>query len=197
MAEVRSEHTVHTLLCLSYHWRIGSIILGIVLIMQQSNFPRVVGLPRILPATQTGVHDSHLSTRTSYTVLFGYNPWRRRSNKAPQALDSSHPVLSTFDWRRRRCLQPIHSPPQSVLTHSKLGRERNQEPSFGLFSPLCLISTKSQALFNALLLPGWRRLCQLQWVHMSTDAHQKTLLKPTFRLISTRWPQISISAKFC
>lgn len=104
MAEVRSEHTVHTLLRLSYHWQIGSIILDIVLIMKQSHFPRVVGFPRILPATQTGVHDSHLSMRTSHTVLFGYNQWRRGSNQAPEILDSSHPVLSTFDWKRRQCL---------------------------------------------------------------------------------------------
>lgn len=106
MAEVRSENTVHTLLCLSYRWQNGSIILGIVLIMQQSHFPRVVGLPRILPATQTGVHDSHLSMRTSHTVLFGYNQWRRGSNKAPDVLDSSHPVLCTFDWKRRQSLHP-------------------------------------------------------------------------------------------
>lgn len=197
MAEVRSEHTVHTLLRLTYHWQIGSIILGIVLIMQQSNFPRVVGLPRILLATQTGVQDSHLSMRTSCTVLFGYNQWRRGSNKAPEVLDSSHLVLSTLTGKEDDAYIHIHSPPQSVLTHSKLGRERKQVPSFGLFSPLCLISMKSQDLFNALLLPGWQRICQLQRVQMFSDAHQKPLLKPTFGLISTRWPQISISAKFC
>lgn len=43
MAEGRSEHTVHTLLHLPCHWQVGSVILGIVLIMRQSNFPRVLG----------------------------------------------------------------------------------------------------------------------------------------------------------
>lgn len=123
MAEVRSKHTVHTLLRLSYHWLIGSIILRIVLIVQQSNFPRVVGLPGILPATQTGVCDSHLSVRTSCTVLFGYNQWKRGSNIAPQVLDASHPVLSTFDWKRRQCLHPHYLHSLSLLILNWEGKE--------------------------------------------------------------------------
>lgn len=85
---------------------------------------------------------------------------------------------------------PIRSPSQSVLSHSTRRRERNQ----GSLQPLMSISPRPSS--THFFHPADKD-CQLQPMQVSSDAHQKLLLKPSLRLISTRWPEISVSAKFC